>query len=142
MADYNKVGLLVVRDGRMLLCRKKHGTPLLILPGGCIEDGESPEQCLVREIREELGDGVAATDLRYLGAYSDIAAGAVGKTVEVQLYAANLTGHPEAHSEIAELVWFGPTDDRALLAPSMVRKILPDLVARGLLDWKSATPLT
>ena len=37
MADYDKVGLLTVRDGRILLCRKRHSTSLLILPGGCRE---------------------------------------------------------------------------------------------------------
>ena len=29
----DKVGLLTIRDGRVLLCRKKRGTSLLILPG-------------------------------------------------------------------------------------------------------------
>jgi hypothetical protein len=36
MADYEKIGPLVVRAGAILLCRKKHGTSLLILPGGCL----------------------------------------------------------------------------------------------------------
>jgi 8-oxo-dGTP pyrophosphatase MutT (NUDIX family) len=142
MADYNKAGLLVVRDGRILLCRKKRGTSLLILPGGCIEDGETPEQCLSRELREELGDAVAARDLQYVGTYGDVAAGGDGKTVEVRLYTGELSGTPAPHSEIAELVWFGPADDRALLAPSIARKILPDLLERGLLCWPRPTPLT
>ena len=29
-----KIGLVVVRDNRILLCRKSCGTSLLILPGG------------------------------------------------------------------------------------------------------------
>ena len=32
-----KIGLLVVRDNRILLCRKSRGTSLLILPGGKAE---------------------------------------------------------------------------------------------------------
>ena len=39
MADYLKVGLFHTKDGRVLLCRKKHTTSLLILPGGKIEAG-------------------------------------------------------------------------------------------------------
>ncbi len=134
MADYNKVGLLVVRERRILLCRKKHSTNLLILPGGCLEAGETELACLERELREELGD-VSVTGLGYIGRYTDRAAGAPGKTVAIELYSGALDGTPAPHSEIAELVWFGEHDDRALLAPSLVNKILPDLIARGLLPW-------
>src|ERR1700723_3053328 len=132
MADYDKVGLLTVRDGRILLCRKRHSRPLLILPGGCREPGESSMDCLSRELREELGD-VAVSAVEYIGIYSDQAAGSEPKTVRIELYGAELCGEPTAQSEIAELVWFGAEDDRALLAPSIANKILPDLLSRGLL---------
>src|SRR5579863_1770801 len=72
--DYDKVGLLTIRDGRFLLCRKKHTTALLILPGGCFEPGESAAHCLDRELREELGD-VRVTDVEFVGVYTDVAAG-------------------------------------------------------------------
>jgi putative protease len=137
MADYNKVGLFNMRGGRVLLCRKRHSTSLLILPGGCIEAGESAIQCLERELREELGD-VTVSGLEYIGTYTDQAAGDATKTVQVELYRGELAGTPEPHSEIAELVWFGERDDRARLAPSLVNRILPDLVTRGLLPWDTA----
>jgi 8-oxo-dGTP diphosphatase len=133
-ADYDKVGLLTVRDGRMLLCRKRHSTSLLILPGGCREPGESSMDCLSRELREELGD-VAVSAVEYIGIYSDRAAGSEPKTVRIELYCAELSGEPAAQSEIAELVWFGAEDDRAQLSPSIANKILPDLLSRGLLPW-------
>ena len=134
MADYDKVGLLTVRNGKILLCRKKHTTSALILPGGCKVAGESPLDCLTRELREELGD-VRVSEPEYIGVYSDRAAGSETKTVDIELYRADLIGEPDARSEIAELVWFGAQDDRARLAPSIRNKILPDLVARGILRW-------
>ena len=85
MADYHKAGLLHLKDRRVLLCRKKHTTSLLILPGGKLEPGETAEECLRRECREELGE-VEVSNLRYLGDYESPAAGQDGKTVKIELY--------------------------------------------------------
>jgi 8-oxo-dGTP diphosphatase len=130
----DKVGLLLIRDGKVLLCRKKRGTPLLILPGGKREAGESSLECLARELREELGD-VRAVSPELTGVYMHTAAGDAGKIVRIELYRAELEGEARAQSEIGELVWFGATDDRTLLAPSLAEMIFPDLIARGILTW-------
>ncbi len=135
--DYDKVGLLAMREGRILLCRKKHTTSLLILPGGCFAPGESASECLNRELREELGE-VRIEAAEYVGTYTDRAAGTgPPKIVRIELHRAELIGDPSPHSEIKELVWFGEQDDREQLAPSLVHTILPDLIARGILSWRS-----
>jgi 8-oxo-dGTP diphosphatase len=49
---------LVDADGRVLLSQRPVGKALAGLwefPGGKLESGETPEECLVRELREELG---------------------------------------------------------------------------------------
>ena len=46
MADYDKVGLLAIRNGRVLLCRKKHTTTALILPGAAGHAGQTPPRGL------------------------------------------------------------------------------------------------
>ncbi len=49
---------LVDGDGRVLLARRPAGKPMAGLwefPGGKVEDGERPEESLIRELHEELG---------------------------------------------------------------------------------------
>jgi len=49
---------LIDRDGRILLAQRPEGKSMAGLwefPGGKIEDGETPEAALVRELQEELG---------------------------------------------------------------------------------------
>ena len=52
---------LVDVDGRVLICKRPHGKHLAGMwefPGGKVEKGETPEACLIRELREELGINV------------------------------------------------------------------------------------
>jgi 8-oxo-dGTP pyrophosphatase MutT (NUDIX family) len=138
MADFNKVGALILRGDRILLCRKDRDTSKLIVPGGRIEPGESDAECLAREIREELG-AVKLNHLKYLGTYEDRASlddPTVVKTLRLVLYTGELEGAPTPSSEITELVWFGPDSNREELTPIFLNRILPDLLARGILPWR------
>ncbi len=51
-------GVLIDRSGRVLIAQRPVGKPMAgywEFPGGKLEAGESPEQALRRELREELG---------------------------------------------------------------------------------------
>jgi len=63
---------LVETDKGLLFIRRasEPGLGLLDLPGGFVDHGESLEQALIRELREEIGVGVI--DLRYLASFPNI----------------------------------------------------------------------
>ena len=67
MARLLVVAAVVERDGRIMLCQRRpevHNGLKWEFPGGKIEPGESPEQALARELREELDIGVEVGRVR------------------------------------------------------------------------------
>jgi len=49
---------IIYRDGNILITRRAPGEKLAGMwefPGGKLESGETPQSCIVRELREELG---------------------------------------------------------------------------------------
>lgn len=131
MASFHKVGLICIREGRLLLCRKWTGSGLWILPGGCIEPGETHLDCLKRELREELGPDVSLSRQEFL--WTCMSPGADGGTVQIDLYLGELQGELTASAEIREFTWFGTDGDARSLAPSLREYIVPELQRRKLL---------
>src|SRR5437667_10573172 len=86
---------LIVHEGRYLLTRRKadvHLGGLWEVPGGKREPGESLEECLRRELREELGS--ATTELV---PFQVIRHAYPGKTDELHFYGCSvMDGQPRA----------------------------------------------
>jgi 8-oxo-dGTP diphosphatase len=131
--EFTKVGLAIIRGGRILLVQK-HRLKTYILPGGKPELDEDDLATLRREITEELGCGIQSGSLTFLGTFSDQAADAPDSIVTVRLYAGELCGTPSPHAEIKHLLWFSPSvHSEQRLAPSLVNSILPFLTQCRLL---------
>jgi len=83
---------VIERDDAFLLTRRLKGTHLegtWEFPGGKCEPGETPQACLVREIREELAAGVEIGELILL-THHDYPE----RTVELHFFRAALVGEP------------------------------------------------
>ncbi|CAM3453856.1 NUDIX domain-containing protein [Occultella aeris] len=113
-----------------LLTVRKRGTSRFMLPGGKLDDGESPAQAAVREVAEELGIELDEADLVPLGTFREEAANEPDTHVDATVYTAELSGTPDAAREIAELRWTPIGTSPADLAPLLARHVLPALRTR------------
>ena len=124
------VAAVVLRDddGRVLVVRKR-GTERFMLPGGKIEQGETPSDAAVRELREEVGAELDPEALVLLGEWTAPAANEPDHLVHGHIYEHPFVHGLSARAEIAELVWLHPSEmqGREDLAPLLVTRVLPAL---------------
>ena len=93
------VAAVVIRDGCVLLSRRppgKHLAGLWEFPGGKVETWESPEEALVREVREEL-----ALEIASLRPYAFVHHDYPEKRILMLTYRCEARGEPVA----ADLEW-------------------------------------
>lgn len=106
-------------DGRVLIARRKpedHQAGLWELPGGKVEDGESPRQCLARELLEEFDLTVSVDDFVGAGTHEYD-----HMTIELLVYRATwISGEPAARVH-ADFCWVSPEElNRYEFAPADV----------------------
>jgi mutator protein MutT len=86
---------LIFRDGKLLITKRyddAHLGGLWEFPGGKLEPNETFEQCLVRELREELGIEVTVRDL-----VESVTHEYPGKTVHLKFFGCKwLKNEPQA----------------------------------------------
>ena len=113
---------VVIRDGCVLLTRRTEGQHLAGLwefPGGKLEDGESPEEALVRECREECGIEVEVAEILDVThhRYPE-------KDVLLLFYRCELRTGEVRHLQVADHAWVAPPDlDRYPLPPADERVV-------------------
>jgi len=102
------VAALIWRDGKFLICQRPANKARALLwefVGGKIEPGESGEEALVRECREELGVTVAAGDV-----FTDVTHVYPDLTVHLTLYHCTIAEGEPTLLEHADMAWITPEE--------------------------------
>ncbi len=140
----NVTAAIIRKNGKILVARRAAGQHLAgfwEFPGGKIEDGETPEECLARELREELGIDVAvgACAGENIHHYSD-------KTIRLLAYHVTIVAGdpvPVVHDAIK---WVAPARlselelaaaDQPLVA--MIQNTLPEFYESHAREYFAAT---
>jgi mutator protein MutT len=118
------VAAVIEQNGRFLVARRLQGTHLegfWEFPGGKAHDGESLEDALRREIKEELNTGIHALNevFRTKHVYPD-------RTIELHFFRGRLEGAPEPALG-QELRWITRQEFPALSFPPADAELLAEL---------------
>jgi len=111
---YLAVSAAIFRGGRVLIVRRAqppaHG--LFTLPGGGVELGETLEEAVIREVREETALEIAPVALAgYRQAIARDDAGRIERHFVILPFAARwIAGEISLNEELAEAHWLAPTE--------------------------------
>lgn len=102
------VGVIITRDQQVLLLRRRnvHGAGTWSTPGGHLDFGELPEQCAVREVKEETGLDINAVTFRAIT--NDVFSAEGRHYITIWMEGRYTSGEPilAAPYEASEIDWF------------------------------------
>jgi bis(5'-nucleosidyl)-tetraphosphatase len=99
---------VLIENGRVLIARRRPGASqagLWEFPGGKMRPGESPAQCLKREIREELGIEIVVGEFFGESVYAY-----ENQTIRLLAYRVRVESGELSANDHAELAWVAPAD--------------------------------
>jgi 8-oxo-dGTP diphosphatase len=121
---------VIESDGNILIAKRKQGSRFAgkwEFPGGKLEKGETPEQCLKRELQEELaittevGDLICSSDYNYTPEF----------TIRLLAYRTTVISGVFNLNDHDEIRWVKPTDLAKYDFPEADKPIVDLLIKEG-----------
>ncbi|EDK72368.1 NUDIX hydrolase [candidate division TM7 genomosp. GTL1] len=104
--DIHKAAGIIIKN-RRLLVERSHGKDVFVAPGGKLESGETLQQAVIRELKEEFSLNVAESDLEEFGTFYAEAAGSynAGKKLRMDVFVINNAGEIIPDNGVEEIRW-------------------------------------
>ncbi|MFI4957351.1 MAG: NUDIX domain-containing protein [Gammaproteobacteria bacterium] len=110
MKTIDKLAWVYVKNKQLLGARSKN-KDLYYIPGGKRDPGESDQEALIREIKEELSVDLKPESIVYASTFSAQAHGKPeGTMVKITCYFADFAGEIKADAEIEQVQWLSYQD--------------------------------
>lgn len=129
-----RIGAFIIRDKKLLLV-SGNGSEIYWSPGGRIEKGETPEQCLTRELDEEIGVKVKSARL-YMHQTAEPRMFNNKQLPEIDnyYYLVETEGEIKPSNEIDSYLWIGKNDINSPHLRDFYKEIIiPKLVKEKLM---------
>jgi 8-oxo-dGTP diphosphatase len=128
----DKLAFIELRD-RKVLETKSRGKDTWYIPGGKRDPGESDEQALIREIKEELDVDIDPATIEHYGTFEAQAHGKPdGTMIRMACYQAKFAGELKPSAEVEFMDWFDYSK-KSLTSP-VDHLVFDDLKAKNLID--------
>lgn len=128
----DKLAFIEIKD-RKILETCSYGKDRWYIPGGKRDAGESDEQALIREVKEELQVDLIPETIEHYGTFEAQAHGKPeGTVVRMSCYTAQYKGALNPSAEVEKMDWFDYSQ-KDMVSP-VDQLIFDDLKAKGLID--------
>ncbi len=127
-----RIAGIIIQDNKLLMLLGK-GYSELWTPGGKIEVGESDEECLQRELKEEIG--VELTESKFFKKYNTVSFYNPEKGLIERVYIVKIQGEIKPDAEIESFIWFTKEDYERKKFPMIThteKDLIPDLIREGI----------
>jgi 8-oxo-dGTP diphosphatase len=124
----DKLAFIEIRDRKVLETRS-YGKDKWYIPGGKRESGESDQEALIREIKEELLADLIPETIKHYGTFEAQAHGKPeGTVVRMTCYTADYSGTLSPSAEVEKLDWFDSSKRKMVtqLTQNMVIPLVQD----------------
>lgn len=129
----HRIVALIIRNNKLLLVKGK-SYPELWTPGGKSEEGESEEETLRRELKEEIN--LELKTMKFFRKYFMKDPYNEDSMTETKCFLVEAEGKPEPDKEIESIIWYGKENflkKEYQMLEENEKGVIPDLIKEGLL---------